>query len=140
MNWFRPVVSFDVDDRESTTLCDDVIAKIRTELSSIGDREILLDSNAARADVGVAEATDAAPSETEPLAAFASGVAADDDDDDDDAAAEHRWLLTALLGETGVEASRAEALAAEVPSMLVCEALAVAQSLADCTPAAAAAL
>ena len=40
MNWFRPVVSFDVDDRQSPSLSADLIDKIRSELSSIGDREV----------------------------------------------------------------------------------------------------
>ena len=41
MNWFKPVVSFDVDDKETPELtCAELISKIRTELSSIGDKEV----------------------------------------------------------------------------------------------------
>ena len=40
MNWYAPVVTFDVDDRNDPSLCESVCAKIRNELSSVGSAKV----------------------------------------------------------------------------------------------------
>ncbi|KAL1529631.1 hypothetical protein AB1Y20_000573 [Prymnesium parvum] len=130
MNWFQPVVSFDVDEREGLNLCSDVIAKIKGKLSSLGEKEIFLNSNEAHGAASSSAEAVLSQSEWDPLPALAASVASAASEDE-------VALLTKALVATGLGERAAASFASEVSPPLVGEVRAVAAALQDCTAAAA---